>query len=50
MEPFSYYNLFETKGMEYIVTIVFFILLIPFWLILNKKPAVKRKDRKTEDN
>jgi len=49
MEPFTYYNLFETKGIEYIATIIFFVLLIPFWLILNKKPRPKRKDPETED-
>ncbi|HMM12027.1 MAG TPA: hypothetical protein PKE03_08035 [Bacteroidales bacterium] len=41
MDGFHYYNLFETKGMEYILTIVFFLLLVPFWLLLNTK--AKRK-------
>lgn len=37
MDGFHYYNLFETKGIEYVLTIVFFILLIPYWLLLNRK-------------
>lgn len=40
MDGFHYYNLFETKGMEYILTIIFFLTLIPFWILLNRK--VKR--------
>lgn len=37
MDGFHYYNLFETKGMEYLLTIVFFLTLVPFWLLLNRK-------------
>ncbi|MCK5821126.1 MAG: glycine cleavage system protein H [Bacteroidales bacterium] len=37
MESFSYQNIFETKGIEYIFIILFFAILIPFWLILNKR-------------
>ena len=37
MSEFTYHNLFETKGIEYIITIVFFLLLIPFWILLNRK-------------
>lgn len=36
MEEFSYYNIFDTKGIEYLVVIAFLLLLIPFWLMLNK--------------
>lgn len=46
MYEFSYHNLFETKGIEYIITIVFFLMLIPFWLFLNRKirkPEVQLK-------
>ncbi|MCB0804165.1 MAG: hypothetical protein KDC05_00115 [Bacteroidales bacterium] len=43
MEGFTYHNIFETKGIEYIVIIGFLILIIPFWFIINKKnPVVKR--------
>lgn len=37
MEGFTYNNIFETKGIEYLVIIGFFAILIPFWLLLNKK-------------
>ena len=37
MSEFTYHNLFETKGIEYIITIVFFLLLIPFWMFLTRK-------------
>lgn len=37
MSEFTYHNIFETKGIEYILTIVFFLLLIPFWMLLNRK-------------
>ena len=43
MEQFVYHNLFETKGIEYIITIVFFVLLVPFWLILSKKKTLKEQ-------
>lgn len=41
MDGFSYSNIFETKGIEYLAIIAFFAILIPFWLFLNKQ--VKRK-------
>jgi glycine cleavage system H protein len=37
MEGFTYNNIFETKGIEYLVIISFFAILIPFWLLLNRK-------------
>ncbi len=40
MDPFTYQNIFDTKGIEYLIIIGFFLLLIPFWFILNKKVAV----------
>jgi glycine cleavage system H protein len=45
MDGFTYYNIFDTKGMEYIVIIAFLLLLIPFWLMLTRKEAVKRQIR-----
>lgn len=36
MEQFTYTNIFDTKGIEYIVVIGFLLLLIPFWRWLNK--------------
>ena len=43
MDGFSYHNIFDTKGIEYLVIIAFLILLIPFWVILNKQAALKKK-------
>lgn len=40
MEGFTYTDLFETKGIEYIVVIVFLLLLIPFWVMVNRKSEV----------
>ncbi|MFA9389741.1 MAG: glycine cleavage system protein H [Prolixibacteraceae bacterium] len=40
MSDFTYHNIFETKGIEYIITIVFFLMLIPFWRLLNRKEKV----------
>jgi glycine cleavage system H protein len=37
MDGFTYINIFETKGVEYLAIIAFLVLLIPFWLLLNKK-------------
>ncbi len=37
MEGFSYHNIFDTKGIEYVIILVFFAFLIPFWIILNKR-------------
>ena len=41
MDGFSYYNIFETKGMEYLIIIAFLALLIPFSLFLNKKVKIR---------
>lgn len=40
MEGFTYTNLFDTKGIEYIIVIIFLLLLIPFWLIVNRRSEV----------
>lgn len=46
MEDFVYNNIFETKGIEYIVIILFLLILIPFWIFVNKFPqaSVQIKD------
>lgn len=46
MEGFSYTNIFETKGIEYIAIIAFFLVLIPFWIILNRKGKLKLRIKK----
>ena len=43
MEGFSYNNIFETKGIEYLAIIAFFVLLIPFWILLNRQAKNKRQ-------
>jgi glycine cleavage system H protein len=42
MEGFTYQNIFETKGIEYLLIICFFAILIPFWIILSKPRRVPR--------
>ena len=36
MDAFSYHNIFETKGIEYLVVIGFLLLIVPFWILLNR--------------
>ncbi len=43
MEGYTYTNIFETKGIEYLFIIAFFVILIPFWLMLNRKPKLKQQ-------
>jgi glycine cleavage system H protein len=43
MDGFSYHNIFDTKGIEYLAVIAFLLLLIPFWLALNKQFSVKEQ-------
>lgn len=49
MDGFTYYNIFDTKGAEYLVIIVFLVLLIPFWLALNKQVKVKDQFSRAAD-
>jgi len=42
MDTFHYYNIFETKGIEYLITIVFFLSLIPFWIMLNNRDKIAK--------
>jgi glycine cleavage system H protein len=46
MDGFTYNNIFDTKGIEYLVIIAFLLLLIPFWLALNRKVTIKEHFRK----
>jgi len=43
MDGFSYTDIFDTKGIEYIVVITFLLLVIPFWRALNKPVKVREK-------
>jgi glycine cleavage system H protein len=36
MEQFVYSDIFDTKGIEYIIVIFFLLLVIPFWRLLNR--------------
>jgi glycine cleavage system H protein len=40
MDQFIYTNIFDTKGIEYIIIIGFLLLIIPFWIIINHKRVV----------
>lgn len=40
MEGFTYVNLFDTKGIEYLIVIAFLLLIIPFWKVLNRPVKV----------
>jgi glycine cleavage system H protein len=46
MDGFSYSNIFETKGIEYLAILAFFAILIPFWIILNKQAKSKKQVQK----
>jgi glycine cleavage system H protein len=46
MDGFNYNNIFETKGIEYLVVIAFLVLLIPFWLLLTKKVSLSASFQK----
>ena len=43
MSDFSYINIFATKGIEYLIVIGFFILIVPFWKLINPKNSEKRR-------
>ena len=50
MEGFSYTNIFETKGTEYLVIIAFLAMLIPFWVLLNKQVKITKHIQKVLGN
>ena len=45
MDGFTYYNIFETKGIEYLAIIAFFAILIPFWIMLSRQVKVNKQLR-----
>lgn len=49
MEGFYYTNIFDTKGIEYIIIIAFLLLLIPFWILLNKRSVIVKQVKKAWD-
>jgi glycine cleavage system H protein len=50
MDGFSYNNIFETKGIEYLIIITFLLMIIPFWIIINRKAGMKSPLKKTFGN
>jgi glycine cleavage system H protein len=46
MEGYSYINIFDTKGIEYLVIIAFLLLLIPFSIFIEKKISFKSEVRR----
>ena len=47
MDGFTYNNIFDTKGIEYLVIIAFFAILILFWIALNKQIKIRKRIQKT---
>jgi len=47
MDGFSYTNIFETKGIEYLIIIAFLMLITPFWLAINRKVSLATQARST---
>ena len=43
MDAFSYTDIFDTKGIEYLIVIGFLLLIIPFWVLLNRPLKLKEK-------
>jgi len=41
MDGFTYKNIFDTKGIEYIIIIAFLLLIIVFWNVINRPIKVK---------
>lgn len=48
MEGFSYTDIFETKGIEYLIIIGFLFLIIPFWYFLTRPKTSEALIRKSE--
>ena len=46
MDGFSYSDIFATKGIEYLIIIAFLVMLIPFWVVLNKQAKITRQIQK----
>ena len=42
MDGFSYNNIFETKGIEYLIIISFLLMIIPFWIMISKSVSISQ--------
>lgn len=51
MEGFTYHDIFATKGIEYLIVLCFFAVLVPFWAFLHRpaKSAVTYAGRMISD-
>jgi glycine cleavage system H protein len=47
MDGFTYTNIFETKGIEYLIIIAFLLMIIPFWLAINRQSVLAKQLSKT---
>jgi glycine cleavage system H protein len=45
MDGFSYNNIFETKGIEYLIIIAFLLMIIPFWIMITREDSIKGRIR-----
>ena len=45
MDGYSYNNIFETKGIEYLIIITFLLMIIPFWIVINRQVSLKTQIR-----
>ena len=43
MDQFTYTDIFDTKGIEYLIVIAFLLLIIPFWIMLNRPVRLKTR-------
>ncbi len=43
MDGFTYTNIFDTKGIEYLIIIAFLLLVIPVWMIISRPMAVRSR-------
>ncbi|MCK5134580.1 MAG: glycine cleavage system protein H [Bacteroidales bacterium] len=43
MNQFMYSDIFDTKGIEYLIVIGFLLLIVPFWIMLNRPLNLKAK-------
>jgi glycine cleavage system H protein len=46
MDGFSYNNIFETKGLEYLIIIAFLVIIIPFWIFINRQAKISMQIQK----
>jgi len=45
MEGFTYSNIFDTKGIEYIIILTFLLVLVPFWFFISRDAKARQKIR-----